>query len=261
MGTDSVQAGGSSVAVLRRGFTDSIHVISWIVKAGFLPTDICMWEEVKILELTDAGVCRASLAGKHLEEFKLIFYVGTPGAYPVPQAPPRELWYRNSERTAALLAALSGVSGPRIINRGHALLWGRQLADPLNMLRCLANYGWKTPELETKFSFGNEEIGPTSLSSKSPPCSRRPEPREARRLAVFLRSGSPFMADAPNDPLPAEIRAMTEPTREMLCHLDLDWVTIAVANCEGATHAFGMKAELPRSLPIDIAARIVRSIC
>ena len=248
-----------SIAVLRRGRQDSSHLIAWLKSSRYQLTDVCKWEEVQILELNYAGDCRAYLAGKPLHEFDTIFYVGTPGAHSIQATSLVEGWYRNAERSAAILAALSGVSGPRVFNRGNILLWGRQIADPLVMLRCLAGFGWKTPAIDTKMVLGDDHIDGDLTIGASRERECHPEPKKKKRLAIFSRWEAPFVADAPGDRAPEEIACMNPATQTMLRHLDLDCATIAVANFNGVAYAFGIKPELPCSLPNAIALRALMS--
>lgn len=252
-----------TLALVRRSERDVTHLPAWFSAAGLEVADVRRWEDVQIFEVSNAGRVRVYLNGACLDGYDLVYWAGAPGALDGVGAggvgSGREGWYCNAERTAALLAALSGARGPRLINPGETLLWGRLLSDPRTTLRRLAACGWKTPSLTTAFDLGAEPIGPSPWSL--PPGERSVQPTpESRRLAIFTRTGAPFMADRPDEDAPPAILAMSPATQVMLRALGWDWATIAVGFVGDEGWAHGVRPELPRSLATDAAVRVIRGL-
>jgi hypothetical protein len=248
------------IAVLRRGPFDSSHIFAWLKHAGHCAVDICEWRDVRQIEVRDDGVCRALLAGIPIRAFDAIMVVGTPGTYEKSSMQRRDVWYRNAERTAALLAALSLASGPRIINPGLVFLWSRQLADPLVMLRRLAACGWLTPVTRHQFQVQDDGIGAIEQGGECVIARRIPDPpTESRRLIVFTPSGLPVIPDDLDIEMRREIVLRTDATVAMMSDLALDWLTVAIGGSGTSTFAYGAMAELPQSLPTKIASRIINA--
>ncbi len=249
-----------TIAVIRRDARDTPHLLAWIRAAGGEPIDVCEWRDVHLVRLSSHGECDTRLAGIDLERFDAVLLVGVPACATAAALPQRERWFRHAERSAALLAALCGARSPVLINRGDALSWGRQLADPLTTLRQLSRCGWRTPRLETRHAMHDDPAAPrTSL----PPPGRGTGPDDgitSRRLAIFTRRGEPFMVDEPARHAPADIRAMTRPMQALLDSLDLDWVTVAVGRIDDRLHAFGMRSRLPRGLGAAGFARVAATL-
>ena len=246
------------IAVLRRGSTDSSHILTWLEYAGYKCVDIFKCQDVELFDIDDTGTCRVLLAGISVQSFFAIIVLGTPGTYSNSTLKDRDLWYRNAERTSALLSALTLTTIPRIINAGLVFLWNRQLVDKGLMLRRLNSCGWRIPESIQYFDLDNNYENDLSRSVHS---HRTPEPNlETHQLVVFTSSGlSVFVYDQEFSPQ-EEITFRSDATIQMLRNLKLDWLTIAIGEFNGLTFAYGAKIELPRSLSKDIAAKIINSI-
>ena len=236
------------IALIRRGAADSPYLVDWLREAGATPIDVCAWRDTHVLRLGDDGGCALHLAGQPIECVDAVLMTGTPGTFEASSSSPRDRWYRNAERTAALLSALAGARRPYIVNRGDVLLWGRQFGDPLVALRHLAACGWRTPTLRTRYTTRDDDppIGYT-WAAPDPPAETIAA-ATGKRLAIFTREGDPFMADAPTSPAPTDVREMTVPMQALLHARGLDWVTVAIGRLDGLTHAFGMRPCLPASL-------------
>ena len=248
------------IAVLRRGPFDSSHVLAWLRHAGHCAVDVCEWRDVRQIEVRDDGVCRAVLAGIPIQAFDAIMVVGTPGLYEKSSMQRRDVWYRNAERTAALLAALSLVSGPRVLNPGLVFLWSRQLADPMVMLRRLAACGWRTPVTRHHLHIQDDGSGAFAQGEECLTVHRIPDPPpESRHLIVFTPSGPPVIPDDLDIDMRREVVLRTGATVAMMSNLALDWLTVAIGGSSTGTLAYGAMAELPRSLPATIASGIINA--
>jgi hypothetical protein len=242
-----------TIAVLRRGPYDSTHILAWVRHAGHRAVDICAWRDVRDLEVRDDGLCRALLAGIPMQAFDAIMVVGTPGQYEKSSLPQRDVWYRNAERTAALIAALSLLNGPRILNPGLVFLWSRQLADPVVMLRRLAACGWRTPVIRHRFQAQDGD-------SENVTSSRSPDPPEqSRRLIVFTLSRPPVMPADVDADVRRAVDLRTDATVAMLKDMGLDWLTVAIGGAASETVAYGATSELPQSLPVNTAAEVINA--
>jgi len=242
-----------TIAVLRRHERDAAHLPAWFDAAELAVTDVTRWDDVRILRLDHAGVAQTYVNGVNLAAHDLVYWAGPPGDEgPAPIG--RDGWYRIAERTAALMAAVSALRGPRVINPGEALLLGRQLSDPHATLRGLGQAGWRTPTEATRFDLAHEgPLGP-------PQSLRRPLPGEDRELAVFTLTAPPFLAARPEAPASTSLLARAGATREMMRRLGWDWATVAIAFVDGELCAYGVRPELPRSLSASVAADLIRAL-
>jgi hypothetical protein len=247
------------IAVLRRGPHDSSHLLVWLRHAGRCAVDICEWRDVRQIEVRDDGLCRALLAGIPIQAFDAIMLVGTPGMHEKSSMQRRDVWYRNAERTAALLAALSLASGPRILNRGLVFLWSRQLADPMIMLRRLAACGWRTPVTRHHLHMQDDGSGAFAQGEECVIARRIPDPpAESRHLIVFTPSG-PVTPENLDTDMHHEVVLRTDATVAMINELALDWLTVAIGGSGTGTFAYGAMPELPKTLPIETAAAIINA--
>lgn len=249
-----------TVAVIRRGASDSPHLLSWVRELRYEILDVKNWSDVHITNLGSDGDCSTRLAGIPINRFDLIFFLGVPGSWERSVLSERDHWYRNAERRAALQAALAGTAHPYIINRGDALLWGRQLADPLSMLRRLGCCGWNTPVLHRTYITSDDDhipAGPQATRDSGPTTDASVT---EKRLAVFTRRGEPFMADSSLTDVPADVIDKAEAMRSLLDGLDLDWATVAVGTFDNRTFAFGMRPWLPASLGANGFVRAMNTV-
>lgn len=231
---------------------DSPHWLTWLEWAGCCVVDVHTWSDVRIVGLDDARNRRVLLGGREIEEFDAVVSIGTPGSVIIPNLPLRDLWYCNAERNSALLAALAMANRPAVLNRGYVLLWNRQLADPIAMLRRLAAHGWCVGAVASVFRSGTDDV---AIAPR-----RDPEPEfGSKRLAVFASSGACVMADDPDGSVPNDVWTMRPAMQSMLCTAGLDWLTVSVGVHRGTTFAYGARAELPRSLSAAAAARLIQS--
>jgi hypothetical protein len=249
------------VALIRRGLYDHPRFPGWIEANGFEVVDAWKHEHIAIDRLTDRGMVACRIQGISLREMKHVVFLGNPWDGGLPDEPARDVAYRSSETSAALLAALWML--PDCIVRSPGLVFGfNRVLNETDFLRYrLRDAGW-TLSQRSYFSAGHDNVQSnpelsasqreTSVFTHTPQVDDRD-----RAVLIVGKDAGIFFMDDPDGEIPEGLQRLAAPTCGLLETLQLDFATIAAGLVDGQYFAFGMRAGLPFRTPDSLGARLV----
>jgi hypothetical protein len=219
------------------------YLPQWIKAAGYRVVDIHSWEQVDFNLVTDDGHTDCLFEGIPLQSFVAVVFTGAPYGPANQLLQDCDQGFIRQERNQAVLAAILG-SQTKLINSGFWVDFHQILTGPESQLRILSAIGWKTPSV-----FWNYDFSKTHQEK----C-RKPEPHE-RALLVLTRRRRVLMPDAEWTP---QLDMLVDKTQNFMSDFRLDWCVIAVGSQDDGNVAYGLRAELPETLPLSVAAELIR---